>query len=151
MVRTIADRPRHDPASDPAEFFLSSANIQAKLAADLVSALAFGTNIEKGEKVLPVSLGLSVNFPFINCEALDLVWTQPADVLTRFVLLSATCKGLPFVQTRMSESRAILIVGFSTNIATLFAAGNALTDKIRFVNGFPVRLLSVAHLILSRC
>ncbi|GHJ89495.1 hypothetical protein NliqN6_5897 [Naganishia liquefaciens] len=56
------------------------ANVQAKLGADLVSALAYGVDTSKGEKVLPTSLGLNVNFPKIN----------------------ATCGGLPMVQTRMT-------------------------------------------------
>jgi hypothetical protein len=48
-------------------FFLGRvANVHAKLAADLVSALAYGVDISKGEKVLPPGLGLNVNFPKIN-------------------------------------------------------------------------------------
>jgi hypothetical protein len=43
-----------------------TANIHAKLGADLVSALAYGVDISKGEKVLPTSLGLNVNIPKIN-------------------------------------------------------------------------------------
>jgi hypothetical protein len=63
---------------------LRVANVHAKLGADLVSALAYGVDLTKGEKVLPyvpssslsllslttlrrTSLGLNVNFPKINC------------------------------------------------------------------------------------
>ncbi|KAJ9100869.1 hypothetical protein QFC20_005358 [Naganishia adeliensis] len=65
-------------ANDPEDI----ANIHAKLGADLVSALAYGVDISKGEKVLPTSLGLNVNFPKIN----------------------STCRGLPMVQTRLTGS-----------------------------------------------
>ncbi|KAI5448977.1 hypothetical protein NCC49_005710 [Naganishia albida] len=58
------------------------ANVHAKLGADLVSALAYGVDLAKGERVLPPGLGLNVNFPKIN----------------------ATCRGLPMVQTRLTGS-----------------------------------------------
>ncbi|KAJ9095237.1 hypothetical protein QFC21_005603 [Naganishia friedmannii] len=58
------------------------ANVHGKLGADLVSALAYGRDISKGDKVLPTSLGLNVNFPKIN----------------------STCRGLPMIQTRLTGS-----------------------------------------------
>lgn len=44
----------------------NKANVHAKLGADLVSALAYGVDLAKGERVLPPGLGLNVNFPKIN-------------------------------------------------------------------------------------
>ncbi|KAJ9112729.1 hypothetical protein QFC22_006231 [Naganishia vaughanmartiniae] len=59
------------------------ANVHGKLGADLVSALAYGVDLSKpGNKVLPTSLGLNVNFPKIN----------------------STCQGLPMIQTRLTGS-----------------------------------------------
>ncbi|KAJ9119363.1 hypothetical protein QFC24_005834 [Naganishia onofrii] len=94
------------------------ANVHAKLGANLVSALAYGVDISKGEKVLPTSLGLNVNFPKINCEQSSK--KQERGLAADLLLIDslATCQGLPMVQTRLT--------------------GSALTDKVVFnAAGFP--------------